>query len=80
MLSPHDQVIIEEIVTKVVEKIVDNRVDHVENKIDKVLKIVTRTDQEHVLTKTKLNKHAKRLKKIETKLKIKSPSGSVIFT
>ena len=41
MLSDHDKVIIEEIVLKVVEKVVDNRIDRAENKIDKVLKIVT---------------------------------------
>jgi len=79
MLSDHDKVIIEEIVTKVVEKVVDNRIDRVENKIDKVLKIVTRSDQEHVLTKAKVTKLEKRTAKIERKLKIPSPSTSVIF-
>lgn len=79
MLSDHDKVIIEEIVTRVVEKTVDNRVDRVENKIDKVLKIVTRSDQEHALTKTKVNKLEKRMKKVETKLKIKSPATTSVY-
>lgn len=47
--------------------------------VDKILSIVTRVDQEHTLTQAKVNEHSKRLLKIESKLKIKSPSGSVIF-
>ncbi len=79
MLSDYDKVVIEEIVLKVVEKNVDNRFDRVENKIDKVLSIVTRTNQELVITKTRVNNLEKRMKKVETKLKIKSPiSTSVI--
>lgn len=76
MLNPLDQVIIEEIVDRIVTK----RVDRVENKIDKVLKIVTRSDQEHAITKAKVDKHDKRLRKIEKKLNIPSSSESVIFT
>jgi len=76
MLSDHDKLIIEEIV----ERVVDKRVDRVENKIDKVLKIVTSSNQEHAITKAKVNKLEKRTTKIEKKLKIKSPSESVIFT
>ncbi|EKD80184.1 MAG: hypothetical protein ACD_40C00186G0008 [uncultured bacterium] len=75
MLSPHDKVIIEEIVDRITTK----RVDRVETKIDKVLKIVTRTDQEHVLTKVKVTKLEKRTRKVENLLKIPSPSESVIF-
>jgi len=75
MLSQHDQVIIEGIVDRVVTK----RIDRVEIKIDKVLKIVTRTDQEHKLTQTKVNKLEKRTAKIERKLKMPPPSTSVIF-
>lgn len=80
MLSDHDKVVLEEIVTRVVDKIVDKRVDKVENKVDKVLKIVTSSNQEHSITKNKVNKLEKRTAKIEKKLKIKSPSESVIFT
>jgi hypothetical protein len=47
--------------------------------VDKILSIVTRVDQEHALTQAKVNQHAKRLLKIESKLKIKSPSESLIF-
>lgn len=75
MLDPHDKVIIEEIV----ERIVNKRVDRVENKIDKVLKIVTRTDQELTLTKAKVDNHEKRLTKVEKKLNIKSPTNSSVF-
>ncbi len=76
MLDSYDRVILEEIVDRIVTK----RVDRVENKIDKVLKIVTRSDQEHALTKVKVNNLEKRTKKIEKKLKVTSPSESVIFT
>lgn len=79
MLSDHDKVVIKEIVTVVVEKIVDNRINRVENKIDKVLKIVTSSNQEHALTKAKVNKHEKRITKIESKLKIKSPDTTSVF-
>lgn len=80
MLSDHDKVIIEEIVTRTVDKIVDNRVDRVENKIDTILKIVTTSNQEHIWTKAKVNKLEKRMLKVEKKLKIKSPTESIIFT
>lgn len=76
MLTDHDKLIIEDIV----ERVVDKRVDRVENKIDKVLKIVTTSNQEHTLTKSKVNQHDKRLRKVEKILKLPSPSESVIFT
>lgn len=79
MLSDHDKVIIEEIVTRVVERTVDNRVDRVENKIDKVLKIVSSSNQEHTLTKIKVNNLEKRVKKVEVKLKIKSPTSTSVL-
>ncbi len=47
--------------------------------VDKILKIVTSSNQEHVLTKAKVTKLEKRTAKIERKLKIYSPSTSVIF-
>lgn len=75
MLDPHDKVIIEEIV----ERIVNKRVDRVENKIDKVLSIVTRTDQEHQLTQAKVNKLEKRTTKIEKKVGIKTPTSTTVF-
>lgn len=76
MLSDHDKLIIEE----VVERVVDKRVDRVENKIDKVLKMFVDLKQEHTIAKAKIDKHDKRLRKIEKKLKISSPSESIIFT
>jgi polyhydroxyalkanoate synthesis regulator phasin len=75
MLSDHDQLIIERIVNKVFER----RVDPVEVKIDKVLKIATRSDSEHTITKNKVNHLEKRVKKIETKLKIKSPVSTSVL-
>lgn len=63
-----------------IEDIITRRVDRVENKIDKILKIVTRNDQEHTVTKVKVDKHDKRLRKVEKILKIPSPSESVIFS
>jgi len=76
MLSDHDKLIIEE----VVERVVDKRIDRVENKIDKVLKMFVDLKQEHAIAKAKIDKHDKRLRKVEKKLKIASPSESVIFT
>lgn len=75
MLSDFDKIEIETIV----EKVVDKRVNRVEDKIDKVLKIVTRIDHEHTLTQARVNKHEKRLVKIEKKIHLKSPSESVVF-
>lgn len=75
MLDPHDKVVVEEIV----ERVVNKRVDRVENKIDKVLSIVTRTDQEHQLTQAKVNKLEKRTTKIEKKVGIKPPASTTVF-
>lgn len=79
MLSDYDKVIFEEIVQRVVEKVVDKRVDRVENKIDKVLKIATRSDSEHTITEKRVNHLEIRVKKIETKLKIKSPATTSVL-
>lgn len=62
-----------------IREIVREENDRVEVKIDQVLSIVTRTDQEHVLTQVKVTQLEKRLKTVESKLNIKSPSGSVVF-
>ncbi len=48
--------------------------------VDKLVKMFVDLKQEHTITKVKVDKHDKRLRKVETKLKIKSPSGSAIFT
>lgn len=47
--------------------------------VDKMLKMFVSLTQEHAITKVKVSKHEKRIKKIEAKLKIKSPSESIIF-
>ncbi len=62
-----------------IREIFRDEVDRVENKIDRVLVIVTRTDKEHVLTQKKVDLHHKRLVKIEKLLNIKSPSDSIVF-
>ena len=48
--------------------------------VDKILKIVTTSNQEHVLTKTKVSKLEKRMVKVEGKINIKSPSTSTVFS
>lgn len=53
-----------------IREIFQEEVDRVENKIDRVLVIVTRTDKEHVITQRKVEQHHKRLVKIEKKLRI----------
>lgn len=80
MLTYNDEQRVRQIIKDEVPDIVNKAMDRIEIKIDKVLKIVTRTDQEHKLTQAKLNKLEKRTVKIEKKLKIKPPSESVIFT
>jgi|GEM_PF-3813926 len=48
--------------------------------VDKLVKMFVDLKQEHTITKVKVDKHDKRLRKVEVKLNIKSPSESVIFT
>lgn len=55
----------------------EQKIDRLENNIDKVLKIVTRTEQELILTKSKVSNHGKRLTKVEKKLNLKPPASSV---
>lgn len=63
-----------------IRDIVREENDHLEVKIDKILKIVTSSNQEHTITKAKVNKLEKRMRKVEKKLKIPTPSESAIFT
>ena len=77
MLTYSDQKQVREIVREELDPL-KKQLDKVENNIDKVLSIVTRTDQEHTLTQTKVTQHDKRLRKIEYKLKITSPTTSVL--
>lgn len=72
----------EQSIKKILEeriKPLDKKIDRIENNVDKILKIVTRSDQEHTLTKTKVNHLEKRMKRVETKLKIKSPTTTSVL-
>ena len=72
----------EQSIKKILEeriKPLDKKIDRIENNVDKILKIVTRSDQEHTLTKTKVNHLEKRMKRVETKLKIKSPATTSVL-
>lgn len=62
-----------------IRDLIREELDRVENKIDKVLSIVTRTDQEHQLTQAKVNKLEKRTTKIEKKVGIKPPASTTVF-
>ena len=62
------------IIKVVVKDTVQEEIQPLERTMDKVLKIVTSDRDEHVITKAKVTQHSKRLKRIETKLNIKSPS------
>lgn len=48
--------------------------------VDKILKLFVGLKQEHKITQSKVVNHDKRLRKVEKKLKIKSPSESAIFS
>ena len=62
------------IIKVVVKDTVQEEIQPLERTMDKVLKIVTSDRDEHVITKAKVTQHSKRLKRIETKLNIKSPN------
>ena len=72
----------EQSIKKILEeriKPLDKKIDRIENNVDKILKIVTRVDQEHTLTKTKVNHLEKRMNRVETKLKVKSPTTTSVL-
>jgi len=77
MLTYADVQSIKEILEERIKPL-DKKIDRIENNVDKILKIVTRVDQEHTITKTKVNKHEKRIAKVETKLKVKSPASTSV--
>ncbi|MBP9702733.1 hypothetical protein KBD69_03530 [Candidatus Woesebacteria bacterium] len=62
-----------------IRDLIREELDRVENKIDKVLSIVTRTDQEHQITQAKVNKLEKRTTNIEKKVGIKPPASTTVF-
>ncbi|MEI8232665.1 MAG: hypothetical protein WCG44_02880 [bacterium] len=78
MLNDSDIKLIRTIVKEEVKDAVQKEIQPLEITMDKVLKIVTSDRDEHVITKAKVTHHEKRLKKIETKLKIK-PASPILF-
>lgn len=78
MLTYNDQKEIRKIIKEEVQEIVQNEVskqiEPLAINIDKVLKIVSDDRQEMSIVKAKVTHHEKRLKKIETKLNIKTPA------
>lgn len=56
---------IKQVVKEVLDEEMPNRLDHIENKIDKVLKIVTDTHQELLLTQAKVDLHDKEIKQLQ---------------
>lgn len=75
MLDPHDKVVLEE----TVERIVNARVDRVENKIDKLISMFIDLRDQHGITKARVDKHDKRLNKIEKKVGIKPSTSTTVF-
>ncbi len=74
MLNNSDIKLLTGIIKVVVKDTVQEEIQPLERTMDKVLKIVTSDRDEHVITKAKVTQHSKRLKRIETKLNIKSPN------
>ncbi len=79
MLNFQEEQQVKKIVNEAIAPLVGT-VEKIAVNVDKILKMFTRLDQEHTITQAKVNKHDKRLRKVEKKLKIKSPSESAIFT
>lgn len=78
MPTYQDEQRIKTIIKETVPEAIEPQLDKLENKIDQILKIVSDDRKEHTLTKAKVNQHTKRLKKIEHKLDITSPSDSAL--
>lgn len=57
---------IKQVVKDVLDEEMPQRLDHIENKIDKVLKIVTTTHDELLLTQAKVDRHDKEIKQFES--------------
>lgn len=79
MLNQNDEQRIKQIIRDEVPSIIERAIDRVEVKIDKVLMIVTRTDQELTLVKKRVENLEKRTTKIEKKVGIKPPVSSTVF-
>lgn len=78
MLDYQDEQRVREIVREETADILST-VNRTADNVDKILKIVTSSNQELTITKARVDKHDKRLRKVESKLKIKSPSASAVF-
>lgn len=74
MLNNHDIKLLTDIMKVIVKDTVTVAIQPLERNVDKLLKIVSGDRAEHAITKAKVTHHEKRLKKIEVKLKIKSPA------
>lgn len=61
---------IKQVVMEVLDDQMPKRLDHIENKIDKVLKIVTTTHDELIATQAKVDKHDSQLNIIKANLAI----------
>ena len=59
-------------------KPIDKKIDRIENNLDKVLKIVTSTQEELILTQKVVKQHDKRLTTIEKTLDIPSPHHAFV--
>lgn len=57
---------IKQVVKEVFDEEMPNRLDHIENKIDKVLKIVTTTHDELIVTQAKVDRHDTEIKELQT--------------
>lgn len=57
---------IKQVVKEVLDEEMPNRLDHIENKIDKVLKIVSTTHDELIVTQSKVDDHEERIKALES--------------
>lgn len=77
MLTHQD---IKQVRTIVKEETEDLRqaVERIENNVDKILKIVTDDRQELTLAKAKIDQHDARIKKLERKTGVTSPSSPSI--
>ena len=56
---------IKQVVKEVLDEEMPNRLDHIENKIDRVLKIVTTTHDELIVTQAKVDRHDSEIKALQ---------------
>lgn len=78
MLTYQDEKRVREILKEEVPDILKTELLQLDKKLDKVLKIVTKTQQELVITQKVVKQHDKRINKVEKKLEIPSPKLAFI--